>query len=100
VTLDHIGRCDPDDLAAMRRQHEDDLAERYLEACHREASESEAAMEAHWSGVFAQQQSGDVWSAQVWDGGPDRRMFAVDGEVPERARLDVEPRRVWLEDSA
>lgn len=98
MTLDYSGRCDPDDIAAMRRQHEDDLAERYMEMCHREASEGEAAIEAHWVGSF-RQQAGHWSSAQHWDGSDgsrvDRKQFGVEAAVADGELAEKYP---WMPD--
>lgn len=41
-----------------------------------------------WDGVMAA--SPPERSTEHWPTGPDRRFFAVDGEIPEQARRDAE----------
>lgn len=71
-----MSRWDEDRLEAERLQWEEDRGiEEY---------ESGLAWQARFDRQQAEQQE------QTWDGHHDRRLFAVDGELVEQARRDLE----------
>jgi len=98
MTLDYSGEWTPEAREAMRRQHEDDMAERYREMCHREDSEGEAAIEATWRGSW-KQQAGHWSSSQHWDGSDgsrvDRKQFGVEAAVADGELAEKYP---WMPD--
>lgn len=80
----------------MVRTEAEDRARAHAEYLEREAYESVEAEEARWTNRF-RQQAAEMPEVHYDDRpGIDRRHFAVDGEIPEQARRDIDPPVVRL----
>lgn len=75
-------------LPAHKRERESYDAQAEQDWLVQQDCESVEAMESMWDGAFAQVPP--MLSRQHWPEGPDRRCFAVDGELVEDARRDLE----------
>lgn len=75
----------------MARTEAADLERQHQEYLEQQASESPEAEEARWAGIF-RQQAAEMRDVHYDDRpGIDRRQFAVEGELIEQARRDVDP---------
>lgn len=74
----------------MRRTEAEDLERQRQEYLEQRDYESPEAEEARWSGIFRQQAAEMPEVHYAHRPAIDRRVFAVDGEIPEQIRRDAE----------
>lgn len=76
---------------AVQRGHDDDERRRKADWDEQRMLESDEAMVSLWRGVF-QRMDAEREAVHYLDATPDRRLFAIEGDLIEQARRDADPR--------